>query len=260
MDGNDEIGLINGERGRAQAPRLGLAGRGLPVGGRVRNAVRPTTEVCRGFDALMFNERHDYELDGFSDEELIAYVVEAREAGNLDAARLGLSIFAWRRFDNLMLKALAKLPSQQDAEDVAMQAIEGVFKGAFRGQAVGEAVVFMRTILERRIADFWRRRKETEPLPEEVDDEERKRRDVAITESESGAVDAQDAIDRVRGALSPPHRKVIDDYVTEGYDAEETAERVNEAFPDLDPPMSAQNVHKIASRYRKDLRRELEAD
>ena len=39
-----------------------------------------------------------------------------------------------------------------------------------------------------------------------------------------------------------------------GYGAKETAERVNNSFPDLDPPMTEANVHQITSRFREDLR------
>ncbi len=47
-------------------------------------------------------------------------------------------------------------------------------------------------------------------------------------------------------------------YVFEDLGAQETADRVNEEFPDRDTPMTVDNVHKIASRFRKDLRDELE--
>lgn len=209
-----------------------------------------------GYDALMFREKKDFELDRLSDEELIAYVVAAREAGRLDAARVGLSIFAHRRFDDLVRRALVRVPTRQDAEDLAGQTLEGVFKAAFKGEAVGEAVNFMYTILARRIADFTDKRKgrETEPLPEDMDDEERKRRDAAISPDETGKVDLADVLERLWKLLSPLHQKVVDDYVFDGYDAKETAERVNIQLPDLDKPMTDQNVHKIASRFREDLR------
>ena len=51
----------------------------------------------------------------------------------------------------------------------------------------------------------------------------------------------------------------MDLFVIDGYDATETAEKVNNAFPDLNPPMSDQNVHQIASRFRRDLRGDLES-
>ena len=56
------------------------------------------------------------------------------------------------------------------------------------------------------------------------------------------------------------HRVVIELNVFEDLDATETAERVNDEFPDLDPPMSEANVHKIVSRFRKCIRGTLEDD
>ena len=55
-----------------------------------------------------------------------------------------------------------------------------------------------------------------------------------------------------------PHRDVVELNVFEDLDATDTANRVNEAHPDLDPPMSETNVHKIVSRFRKCLREKLE--
>ena len=214
-----------------------------------------------GYHAEMFREKNDYELDALGDEELIAYVVAAREAGNLAAAKLGFSIFAFRRFDDLVRRALVKVPTRQDAEDLAQQALEGVFKARFDVTVVGQAVNFMYTILARRIADFTDKRTNREldeiPLPEELDDEERKRRAAAISPDETSRVDTLDVIERVWRALNETHQMVVDDFVFNSYDAKETATRVNTEFPGLTPPMTDQNVHKIASRFRDDLRNAL---
>jgi DNA-directed RNA polymerase specialized sigma24 family protein len=210
---------------------------------------------------MSFREMKDYELAGLPDEELIAYVVRARKAGALDAARTGLGVFCHRRWDDLVARALVKMPSKSDAEDVAAQTVRDVFRAAFDGQSVGEAVRFMQRVLARRIADWYEARKQTEALPEDAgDDEEWHGYDAAVTPDETGGVDAADAVERVYGRLSSSHQEVIDDFGFAGYGAKETAERVNKSFPDLDTPMSEQNVHKIASRFRQDLRGELGLD
>ena len=206
-----------------------------------------------------FREMKDYELARLTDEELIAHVVTARRAGALQAARLGLGIFAQRRFDDLVRRALGKVGSRDDAEDLAARTIGDAFEAAFNGEVIGEAIVFLHRILSRRIADFYRARegKETEPLPEDLDDEERRRRDAAISPDETGKIELDEIVAAVFEKLSDPHKRVVDDYIA-GYNGAETAERVNNAFPDLDPPMSDQNVHQIVSRFRKDLRAALE--
>ncbi len=204
----------------------------------------------------------DYELAKLPDEQLIDYVAKAREAGNLDAARLGLGVFANRRFTDLARIASSKMPSWDDAEDMAAQTIRDVFRARFDGEAVGEAVNFIKRVLARRIADFYDSRKPVDRLPEEDDSEKGPRApDAAVDQGEIGRVDAQDCVDRIYGSLEADHhRAVVDHYVFEGYTAKETAEKVNTFFPDLDPPMSDQNVHQIASRFRSDLRDELESD
>lgn len=213
-----------------------------------------------GDAVLGFQEKKDYELDRLSDEELIAYLVRARRASNEAAAELALAIFAHRHFDDLARKARKKLPSWADAEDCAQQAIEGTLKAAFRGELAVEALGLLYRILARRVADFHRDRERKPPpdaLPEDRDDDY-PHADVATEAEATDLVDTVDVIERVVSTRSPEHRMVIDDYVFDGYDATETAARVNDAFPGLNPTMSDQNVHQIASRFRKDLRAALE--
>jgi RNA polymerase sigma factor (sigma-70 family) len=210
---------------------------------------------------LGFEEKKDYELTGLSDEELVAYVVRARRAANGAAADLALAIFAWRHFDDLTRFALTRLERHEDAEDCAQQAIEGVLRTAFQGEVVAEAMGLLYRILRRRIADFYRERERRPPpdaLPEDRDDDDRRGQDAATVGDETGRVDLVDVAERCLERRQPAHRMVIDHYVYDGYNASETAERVNEAFPELDPPMSEANVHQIAGRFRKDLRGDLE--
>lgn len=205
-----------------------------------------------------FREKSDYELDKLPDEQLIEYVVAARRAGKGDAGKLGLGVFANRRFDDLARRARRKLPTREDAEDVAAQVIEGAFRAAFAGEFYGEAVAFLSGILHNKIVDFYRKHERTEALPEEQGDDERKRPDAAISPDETAAIDLRDVIERRVTCVSAHHRLGIDLFVFDGHDATDAAAGVNDAFPELEPPMSDQNVHKIASRFRKDLRSDLE--
>lgn len=210
---------------------------------------------------MEFREKKDYELDRLSDEELIAYLVRARRAGDDHAANTALAVFAHRHFDDLVASALLKLESRDDAEDVAGQTIADVIRTAFQGEVVAEAMGLLYRILRRRIADFYRAREGkplAEPLPEDLDDEERKRGDVAIEPDATGRVDLLDVIENLFAARSPAHCMVIDDFVFDGYNGQETAARVNNAFGELDPPMTEANVHQIAKRFRTELRGELD--
>lgn len=243
---------------------MGLSWDALPPeerpAGRQNDGVRADRRSL-GSAALGFREMKEHELVGLADEELIAYLVRARRAGNEAAAGLALSVFAYRHFEDLARVAKAKLPTRSDAEDCAQQALEGVLKTAFRGEVVAEALGLLYRILHRRVADFHRDRERKPPpaaLPEEQDDEERHSADAAVEPDATGAIDVGDVAERCYQRRSEPHRMVIDDFVYNGYDGTETAERVNNAFPELDPPMSEANVHQIAARFRKDLRRDLE--
>lgn len=210
---------------------------------------------------MEFREKKDYELDSLSDEELIAYLVRARRARNDAAGGLALAIFAYRHFDDLKRTALGKMERVEDAEDCAQQAIEGVLRTAFQGEVVAEAMGLLYRILRRRIADFYRERERKPPpdaLPEDQDDDERRSRDAATVQDETGRVDVFDVAERCWERRQPAHRMVIDHYVYDGYNAAETAARVNDAFPELDTPMSETNVHQIAKRFREDLRADLE--
>ncbi len=61
-------------------------------------------------------------------------------------------------------------------------------------------------------------------------------------------------MDEVLAKLSDPHRRVVDLFVFERLSAQETVDQVNDEYPDLDPPMSVDNVSQIAKRFRDDLR------
>jgi len=205
--------------------------------------------------------RRRYDLGDLSDEELIAYAVAAREASDIDAMREGLGVLNFRRFDDLVRRALIKIPPK-DAEDVASQTMNEAVLSRFQGTSVGEFMNLVNRILQRRIADYYGKKERTldqVPLPEEnTEDDEVHGSTAAISPDETTGIGAQDVIDRQFETLSDEHRLVIERYILEDLAAEDAAAKVNEEFADLDPPMSVDNVHKIASRFRKDLRKALE--
>jgi DNA-directed RNA polymerase specialized sigma24 family protein len=211
--------------------------------------------------SMPFRRLKDYELANLPDEDLIAYAVAARDAGDVDAMRDALAILVFRRYDDLVRRAKLKVPAGE-AEDIAAQTIDEAILVKFRGTSVGEFMKIVGQILRRRIADFLEKRKRTiqaGPLPEEnTDDEDVHGRTAGITPDSTGAVEVEDLIERLMANLSPPHRRVVELYVFDALSAEDAADQLNADFPDLDTTMSVDNVHKIASRFRKDLRKALE--
>ncbi len=214
---------------------------------------------------MAFKRRLPGELDNLDDEALIAYAVGARDAGEPEAMKDALAVFANRRLPDLIRRAKLKVP-ESDAEDVAMLTMTGAVLARFEGTSVGEFVNLTNRVLARRIADYHdkaERSPDTVELPEEhrnPDDEGRHRRDAAVSQPEVGAVDAQSVIDQALAELSAEHRRTVELYVFEDLNAANAANQVNQEFPDSNPKMSVDNVQKIKSRFKKRLRKLLEGD
>jgi RNA polymerase sigma factor (sigma-70 family) len=205
-----------------------------------------------------FQPLTDDELNRLSDERLLEYIQEARAAGASDAAKQALAILVFRHYSDVERRVRIKV-SAADAEGVAMEIVVSAIRSSLRGRTIGEFRAWLNRIVRRRIADYHRRPGvETVPLPEEHSDDEEIWGEAGSVGDPTAAVDLRSAIDQVLAELSEPHRTVIDFYVFEDLSAAESADRVNAAFPDLDPAMSENNVQQIASRFRAELRRLLE--
>jgi len=202
----------------------------------------------------------DHELSKLTSDQLLDYLRSAFDDGRPDLARPALAILSYRHLDNV--KARVSLRVQPgDIEDVAMNAITSALKAAFAGHSIGEFRSWLNTIVDRRIADYYRKREispETTELPSEHLGDEGVWGDEPATEDETGGVDVQSIIDGCIGALSESHALVIELYVFEDLGADEAADRVNREHPQLEKPMTATNVHKIASRFRDVVRARLE--
>jgi len=200
------------------------------------------------------------ELQELSSDDLIAYIRKASDAGRPDAARTALAMLCWRHFDDVVRRVRMRVPAQ-DVEDVAMISITAAIKSAFDGGSIGEFVVWLNTIVKRRgIADYHRSREgdpDLGPLPTEHQGEDAVWGEEPAVGDASGAFVVQSVIDECLEGLSESHRDVVELNVFEDLGAGETAARVNDHFPGLEPPMSESNVHKIVSRFRKCIREKL---
>ena len=197
-----------------------------------------------------FRPRPDHELANLSDEALLAYAVAARAAGaSADAAR-GLQHLAFGYEPIVRLRVARKVPAEW-VEDVAGAALvravaAALREDAFTGEAVGQFRKWLHTIVDREIADWYRRREREPPagpLPSGGDDDD----DgpwgpEPMAADERGAVEVQDTIDRALGELSPRHREIVERYVLGDESAADVASSAR---------TSENNVHQIASRFRK---------
>jgi len=194
-----------------------------------------------------FRELQEQELTALDDDGLIAYIRNARAAGGGDAVTLALRILVFGYLSTVERRVALKVPPE-DVANVALDAMESAIRSAFDGESVGEFRSWMHTIVNRRIVDYWRspqRKLDTVPLPEEHEREDDQWGDVSSVEFEGVAVDAQKAIDTAYDELNAEHQRVIDLYVFDDRPAAEAAQEIG---------TSEQNVHQIASRYRRRVR------
>lgn len=204
---------------------------------------------------MNFRPRKEHELALLTDDELIAYIVAARDAGFADEARVAMGILAFRRLGDVRRRVAIKVP-KADVDDVAMEVMASALKAAFAGECMGEFVSLLHTITDRRVADFHRSRKpQDDPLPEEnAGDEDVWGRTLA-TDDFTVEIDLRAVADQALGELSSPHRAVVEHYVFRRETAREAAEAVNMSCgEELDRPMTEDNVHQIAKRFRDRMR------
>lgn len=220
---------------------------------------RPDTREAETVPDTRFQPLSESELQRLTDDELIDHIRKATAAGRPDAAHAALAILCWRRFDDIVRRVSMKVPRNL-AEDVAMEAMLSAIRSAFDGVSIGEFVNWLNRIVSRRIADFHRdkeREPDTSLLPTEHQGEDDVWGEEPSEADRTGEVEVQSVIDECLAELSDTHRDVVERNVFDDLGAADTADQVNQAFPDLDPPMSEQNVHQIVSRFRRCLRKKL---
>ena len=196
-----------------------------------------------------FRELKEHELAELPDEALISYIQTTREAGRTEAMTLALGVLVFGYLDIVRRRVALKVPPS-DVEDVAHEALLSAIRSAFDGESVGEFRAWLNRITVRRIADYHRRR-ETRPdtIPLLSGQEEDDWGDVPTTEFEGSRVDAERAIETAYGTLSAAHQRIVDAYVFEDKPAAEVADEEG---------TSEDNVHQVASRFRRRVRDLLE--
>jgi len=195
-----------------------------------------------------FRELPDHELERLSDDELLAYIRQARDAGAHGAAKRALAFLVFGYMDVVRYRVWRRVP-EHDVDEVAGRALESAIVAAFEGNSQGEFRSFMHTIVARRIADYHRRR-ENDPdfVSLNFDPDQDWGPELAV-EPEGTALDAQRAVDQAYAELKPEHQEAIGLYVFEDKPAGEVAEATG---------LSEANVHQIASRFRRRVREILE--
>ena len=201
-----------------------------------------------------FRRRPPHELEHLKDQELVDYLDEAREAGATAALKEALGFLAFRFEGVIKARVAAKVPSE-DIDDVAMEAMHSVIRSGFDGKLIAQFGAFVRTVTQRRIADYHRDR-EGDPGANSIDGrgEEDERGVEPPAPDESGGVVVIDAVERVLGGRSELHQRVIRLYGPGvcGFDDLPAADVCERLAEDGDS-MSVDNVAQIWSRFKRDL-------
>jgi DNA-directed RNA polymerase specialized sigma24 family protein len=193
-----------------------------------------------------FEELPEHQLQLLSDDDLVAYIRTARQAGRHDAMKPAIGVLAFGYWDNLVNRARLKLP-EPEVEQVAGEALESAIASAFDGSSVGEFRSWLHTILSRRIADYWQKRERTLPT-EKLVSEHQGAEEVWGEEPavgfEGDALHAHECVTAALLELPEAHRQVVRFYVFGPHSAASVVDLVGDG-------MTEANVHQISSRYQR---------
>jgi RNA polymerase sigma factor (sigma-70 family) len=203
---------------------------------------------------VTFEPLPDNNLQKLSDDELIAYIRHARDAGELPHARRGLMFLVFGYERTVKRRLSMKVPSHV-VDDLAHEALVRAIAAAFDGSSIGEFRKWLHTIVDRTAADFYRRAerrpKETR-LPSEHTGEDDVWGGEPSLESEAGAVELRIIVEEVLETFNEKHRLVIELHVFQGFTATEVCARIK--------GMREDNVAQIASRFRAKLQARLDPE
>jgi RNA polymerase sigma factor (sigma-70 family) len=190
------------------------------------------------------------QLNDLSDEDLIAYVLAARAATEADEARTAIQILVYGHQRDIERKVRLRM-KEHAVDEVADMALVRAVGSAFDGESVGRFKSWLWTIVDRTIADWYRRaerRPQESALPNEHEGEERTWGPwLSVEQDLTAGLHARECLDRaMEGLGSDQHRRIVELYWLEDADAKRTSEETGE---------SEANVYQVAKRFKTALRR-----
>lgn len=208
--------------------------------------------------------KSEHELLELEDDDLIRYAVGCRDAGDLPAFRVAISIFIYKRGPMVRTRVALKVPPE-DVEDLVATIIVSAIASisGIDGKATGEFVNWLKTITRFRIADYYRAREDDPDFrsvgtPGGEDDDWLE--ELVGLANEIDAVPLIDSFQRILATRSPARQAAIELRI-DGYSSKETADEINrrtdQGFLEEGNPMTPANVDQILRRFRKDLAGEL---
>lgn len=204
-------------------------------------------------ERLKFRKKSEHQLSQLSDNDLVAYLVAARDAGQDGEVRLAAGMLVWRRIDVLFALVRAKVDNDQDVEDIVQQILEDTMKAAFRGVYAGEFFSLMKRIQERRVADFYAKKNRTPKQIGPYDDGGSPLDGVADDDDLIAGSIAEAALETALEGYSERDQLVIR-LKMDGHPARAIAEQVEQSGVKSGNGMSQANVDQIFSRFRTDFK------
>lgn len=201
---------------------------------------------------MTFHPRPDHELDELSDEHLIAYIRDARNAGQFAHARRGLMFLVYGYERHVKWRLSLRVPAHV-VDDLAHDALVKAIAARFDGSSVGEFRSWLQTIVDRTAVDYHRRagrRPRETILPSEHAGEDELWGAEPAIDGEAAAVELRIIVDEVLASFNDTHGLVIELHVLGGLTAAEVCDRIE--------GMREDNVAQIASRFRARLRARLD--
>lgn len=200
-------------------------------------------------------------LDRLSDEDLVAYVVAAREAGQPEAGKRANDVLAFRIQPLIEARVAAKV-GREAREDVVMEVLTSFLQSAFDGKVILSVRAFAATICKRRIADHYRRierNPDQVPLPGGDADDENVWGEEPGTEDDTSAIGYMGIVARLLADRNELHQRVIKLYGPEAMNGMNfTGAEVVAALAKQGEEMTVANVQQIWHRFKDDLKAELQ--
>jgi DNA-directed RNA polymerase specialized sigma24 family protein len=203
-----------------------------------------------------FRPLPDHELDRRDDDRLIEYLRHARAKGDLGEVDRVVARLAYGYLATIRRRVSLRIPDER-VEEVAWDVLESALKSVFDGSSQGEFRALMGTIIQRRVADFWKKHGGDPKLVPLVGEHEREDdvwgEEPAVEGPEPGYVDVRDAIERALAEIErEDHRRVIEEAIFNDRPSAEVAAEID--------GMTPANVDQIKSRFRRRVRELLEGD
>jgi len=205
---------------------------------------------------LSFRPKDEYQLSKLSDDDLVAYLIAARDSGHDDEVRKATGVLVYSRYRQQLAFIRKKVRSAEDAEDILATVILDMLSAAFRGNHTGQFFSLFFTIRDRRIADYYEkagREPEAEPVnpdgPALIEE-------LLGSEEFASESDARMVIEQCLSAMSHRDQEIVRMRM-EGFPSKEVAYRINQGNLDGKTKMTPANVDQIYARFKHRLHPEL---